>query len=283
MLTKVSAAGYTVRGVSVGGVYTCLRIPELGVVLDAGLAPRSFAATDRIFLSHGHVDHLGSLSTLLGIRALAGKSAPPRVFMPAEITQHVVEELAISSRMQRYDLAIDPVPMRPGDEADVRNDLRVRAFRTHHPVPSLGYQFFHRVQKLKPEFAHLPGPEIGARRKAGEDLFEAKERLEVAYATDTLLRVIDTSPSILKSRVLIMECTFLDERKSLAASRQGCHIHLDELLERADAFENEALVLMHFSQIYEPQEVRDILQDRCPKELFRRIVVFAPNSRTWPG
>ena len=34
---------YTVRGVSVGGIYTSLSVRELDVVLDVGLAPRSFA------------------------------------------------------------------------------------------------------------------------------------------------------------------------------------------------------------------------------------------------
>jgi ribonuclease Z len=234
-------------------------------------------------LSHGHVDHRGALSTLLGIRALHGKTTPPALYMPAEICEQIQMELAVSTRMQRWELAVRPVPMEPGDEVAIRSDLHVRAFRTHHPVPSLGYQFFQRVQKLRPEFQSLPGPEIGARRKAGEDLFDTVERLELAYATDTLVRVFDTNPSLFKSRVLIVECTFLDDRKSREASRQGCHIHLDELLERASEFENEAIVLMHFSQLYDPPEVHRLLERRCPPSLRDRLVVLAPRGRHWPG
>jgi ribonuclease Z len=185
--------------------------------------------------------------------------------------------------MQRYSLAIDPVPMKPGDEHPYRNDMVVRAFRTHHPVPSLGYQFLRRIAKLKPDYISLPGDEIARRRKAGDDIFDVVENLELAYATDTLVRVLETSPSLLESRVLILECTFLDERKSIEASRQGCHIHLDEILERAPLFKNEALVLMHFSQLYDPGEVHSILERRCPRDLFERIVVFAPKSGRWPG
>ena len=70
MLTTVRAGRYTVRGVSVGGVYTSLQIPELGVLLDIGLAPRSFAGVDQLVVSHGHADHIGALNTLLGIRGL---------------------------------------------------------------------------------------------------------------------------------------------------------------------------------------------------------------------
>jgi ribonuclease Z len=139
------------------------------------------------------------------------------------------------------------------------------------------------VPKLKPEYLDLPGREIAVRRKRGDDLFEHEERLELAYATDTLLRVIDTTPSLLRTRVLILECSFLDARKELGASRAGGHIHLDELIERAAEFENEALVLMHFSQMYAPAEVHAILEQRCPEELRRRLVVFAPTSGPWPG
>jgi len=173
------------------------------------------------------------------------------------------------------------VGVEAGDAHVVAGSLLVRAFQTHRPVPSVGYQFFRRAKKLKAELLHLEGAEIGRRRKAGEALFDDEEQLEVAYATDTLLRVIDTSPSILRSKVLILECSFLDERKDLAASQAGCHIHLDELLERAGEFQNEHLVLMHFSQIYKPAETHAILKRRLPQQLWERTRVFAPEHGSW--
>ena len=84
MLLRVSAGPYTIRGVSVGGVYNSLHVPELGVLLDVGIAPRSFAGVSHIFLTHGHADHVASLGALLGIRALS-RVPPPRVILPAEI------------------------------------------------------------------------------------------------------------------------------------------------------------------------------------------------------
>jgi ribonuclease Z len=90
-------------------------------------------------------------------------------------------------------------------------------------------------------------------------------------------------PSLLDTKVLILECSFLDDRKPLAAAHAGGHIHLDDLLERADAFRNEAIVLMHFSQMYSPVEVHRILERRCPRPLWERIVVFAPSQGPWPG
>jgi len=283
VLTTVSAGPYTVRGISVGGVYTSLAVPELGLLFDAGASPRSSGAIDTILLSHGHVDHIGALPALLGIRALHGKSRPPRVVMPAEIVGELSAALEALSKLQRWPLAIESIGMAPGDELALRGDLRVRAVRTFHPVPSLAYVIVRRVSKLRPELVGLPGFEIAARRRTGEDVTVHEDRLELAYATDTLASVLDHAPDLLKSRVLIMECTFLDERKSLADARAGCHIHLDEIVERAARFENEHIVLMHVSQIYRPDEVAGILDARVPPELRRRIVPFVPAASSWPG
>lgn len=282
MLTTVQAGPYTLSGVSIAGLHTSIFVRELGALFDVGIALRSCAGAEHVFLSHGHADHLGALVTLLGMRGLLGMR-PPRVHLPAEIADNTRQALALLSRAQRREFVLDAEPMLPGEERALRPDLMVRAFRTHHTSPSLGYQFFNRVQKLKREFSGLPGKEIAERRKRGDALFDLEERLEVAYATDTLIRVLDTMPSLLDTRVLILECSFLDDRKGLAASQAGGHIHLDELLERADTFRNEALVLMHFSQIYSPAEVHRTLQRRCPRALWERIVVFAPSRGPWPG
>ncbi|MBA3817677.1 MAG: MBL fold metallo-hydrolase, partial [Deltaproteobacteria bacterium] len=163
MLTTVTAGPYTVRGISVGGVYTSLAIPELGVLFDAGASPRSLAAIDTILLSHGHSDHVGALPGLLGIRALHGKSRPPRVVMPAEIVEDLTVALAALSKLQRWPLAIEAIGMVPGDEVALRGDLSVRAVRTFHPVPSLGYILVRKVAKLRADLVGLPGPEIAAR------------------------------------------------------------------------------------------------------------------------
>ncbi len=283
MLSTVKAAKLTIRGVSLGGVYTSLFVPELDALFDIGIPARSAAAANFIFLSHGHVDHLGALASHLGIRALTGTRSPPTLFLPAEIEEDVLETLRSMTRIQRYDLKVQAVPMLPGDTATMRGDIQVRAFRTHHGVPSLGYSLVRQIKKLKDEYLHLPGHEIADRKRAGEDLFRVEERNEISYCTDTLIQVLDNNPELYESQVLVLESTFLDERKTLESTRAGCHIHLDEIIERADNFKNEALVLMHFSQLYKPREVAEILDKRCPAGLRERIVPFLPTGSRWPG
>jgi ribonuclease Z len=282
VLTQVKAGGLTLRGVSLGGIYTSIQVPELDCVFDAGIPLRAAAGARRLFLSHGHVDHAGALSSLLGVRALFGHPRPLAVHLPAEIADAMKDALTAMSRMQRWELAVELIPMSPGDEVALRGDLSVRAVRTYHPVPSLAYVIVRQVSKLRAELVGLPGEEIARRRHAGEVVSQMHERLELAYATDTLAVVLDREPMLTRARVLVLECTFLDGRKSLADARAGCHVHLDELIERAAMFENEAVVLMHFSQLYRPDEVREFLARRLPPGLGERVVPFCPATGDWP-
>ena len=282
MMTTVTAGPHSVSGISVGGVYTSLAVPELGLLFDAGAPLRSLASADTILLSHGHVDHLGALPALLGIRGLANRP-PPRVVMPAEIEAELLSVLASLSRLQRSPLEIEPIGLRPGDEISLRGDLRIRAVRTFHPVPSLGYVVIRRVAKLRLEFQGLTGPQIAALRRSGTEVTVYEDRPELAYATDTLISAFDHAPELYQARTLIMECTFVDERKSLAAARASCHIHLDEVIERAEQFTNDHVVMMHFSQMYRPVEIPGILDARLPPELRHRIVPFLASTAHWPG
>ena len=155
--------------------------------------------------------------------------------------------------------------------------------RTFHPVPSLAYLLVRRVAKLRAEFHGMTGPQIGALRRGGENVTEHEDRLELAYATDTLISALDHAPELYQASTLIMECTFLDDRKSIEAARAGCHIHLDEVIERAGSFANAHVVMMHFSQLYRPDEIAAMLDARLPAELRHRVVPFIPTGAHWPG
>ncbi len=283
MLLEARAGPYTIRGISVAGVYTSLQVPELDAVLDVGLPIRTFVGSDRIFLSHTHADHASAIGSLLGIRNLIGKGAA-RIFVPRESALAVRDAIDCLARLHHTTFDAELVAMEPGNLEPLGHGLSVRAFRTHHPAPSLGYAFVRSISKLRPEFRELPGPEIARRRQQGDSsLFELTERVELAYATDTRASVLDSEPWLYGARVLVLECTYLDPSRTVEEARARGHLHLDELVARAERFSNEALVLMHFSQIHSPRETHAIVGERLRGRIAPAVHVLAPTEGPWFG
>ena len=62
----------TIRGRSLGGIYTSVFVPEFGLMFDAGVALRENVGARGICLSHGHADHVGALPAFLGMRVFLG-------------------------------------------------------------------------------------------------------------------------------------------------------------------------------------------------------------------
>jgi len=281
-LTELKLGRYTVKGASLGGLYTSLYVPELDALLDVGLASRSGATARRLFLSHAHLDHLGALPALLGMRGMMGGGDKPlEVYCPEGLEAELRQSLTHLSALHRWPLELSCFPMKPGDELQLRNDLWVRALPTFHPVPSLGYLFFDRVKKLKSSLRGLPGAEIKAHKLAaargeGPEIFELEDRPRLAYLTDTLIEALKHSPEALRAELLIMECTFLSDKKPVSVAREGCHVHLDELCEWVDQIKSERLLLMHFSQVHKPSEVRALCEARLGPQLGDRLQLFLP-------
>ncbi len=283
MLTEVRAGEWTFRGVSVGSVYTSILVPELGLLLDAGIALRSLARFDHVFLSHGHIDHVGALMPALSMRSFVRRT-PVRIYAPKELVPSLQASMEAACAVHPCDHAWTLEGLCPGDERDLFGDWFVRAFRTHHNIPSLGYLFGRRVQKLREAFAGLGEEEIVRRRREGDDsMLEVVGRREIAWAGDSLATVLETAPEVLDAKVLLLECSFVGGERTLEDARARTHVHLDELIERADRFDNEAVILMHFSQVHEPAEVHRVIRERLPPELLRRVKIFAPGGGPWFG
>lgn len=281
MLADVEGIQPKVKGVSVGGVYTSLYLPTYRVGLDVGIASRAMTGVETLLLSHAHVDHSGALLTLLGIRALNGREDPLRIVLPAAVASTMREIIDKAASFQRRPFAVEWFPMEAGDRLCIRGNLWVKALRAYHTAPCLAYLFYRNVQKLRAEFQGMSAKEIAALRQRGEVLSREESRIEFAYATDTLSQILDREPELYRAPTLILESTFLDERKSVDETRSKGHIHLDEILERAEHFSNAQLLLMHFSQSYSAREIRRIVAERCAS-MQPRVLPLLPATGEWP-
>ena len=279
ILTRISLGPYTLTGASLGGLYTAFHIPEVDSLFDVGIALRSGAMASRLFLSHAHLDHLGSLPSLLGMRGMLGGSHRPlELYCPRGVEveiEHIIRHL---STLHSWPLELDIKPLMAGEERQLKKSLWVRALPTFHPVPSLGYLLFERVAKLRPEYYGTPGSELRALKNEGIIIHQDINRPKIAYLTDTLPEAIKHSPEVLEADLLIIECTFVGDKKGVEVARAGCHIHLDELEIWAPQMKNRAVVLMHFSQIHRPSELRSVLRERLQPILGERLHLFLPTG-----
>ncbi len=282
MLTEINIGSYTLRGASLGGLYTALHIPELDSLFDVGLAIRRGATASRLFLSHAHLDHIGALPSLLGMRGMvAGSDHPPlQIYCPLGVEEELEAALHSLSLLHRWPLRVSMHSMAVGEILHLKNRLWVKALKTFHPVPSLGYLIFERIQKLRLEYQSLRGDELRELKRSNVEISHTVERPKVAYLTDTLPDALKYCPEVFEAEVLIIECTFLSEKKGVEVARAGCHIHIEELLEWAPLMKNKAVVLMHFSQVHSPQEIEEICRKRLGPILGERLHLLLPPKGT---
>ena len=66
----------------------------------------------------------------------------------------------------------------------------------------------------------------------------------------------------------------MDDRVPVPSARAKGHVHLDEVIARADLFQNERIVFTHFSQRYSPADVHAIVDRRLPASLRGRVTVL---------
>ena len=270
-MQDLELAGIRVRALSIGGIETCIQLPALKVAFDVGRAPREVIACRTLLFTHAHIDHLGGVAYHTATRALLGMSTP--VYLVPRANAADLERLfEVWRALDRSDMEHVTVPLEPGEEYVLPNKVCVRPFRSPHVVPCQGYGLWTRKEKLRPEFHGLAGEELRRLREEGRTLTDPIETAEVACTGDTLIDVVEREEVVRKARLLIMETTFVDEKIGVAEARSRGHVHLDELAERADLFENEAILLTHFSARNRAHEIRAALDKKLPAALRERVV-----------
>jgi ribonuclease Z len=267
--------GIEVRGLSVGGVETCIDLPRQRLCFDIGRCPREALARPTVLFTHAHMDHMGGVAYHAATRALQ-RMQPPTYVVPRENAEAFAELFEVWRRLDRSELAHTLVPLAPGEEWVLPNGWIARPFRSPHRVPCQGHALYSRRRKLRPELAGLPQEAVRERALAGESPTVEVETLEVAFSGDTRIELLEREPQVCRARLLILETTFLDERVSVEECRDKGHVHLDELAERAHLLHNEAVLLTHFSARYKPDEVRRRIAERLPPTLASRVHALLP-------
>jgi len=263
----------TIEGYSRAAVQSYWRVPELKLGFELGGSPWAFMGTQTFFVTHAHLDHLAAMPVYVARRRMM-KMEPPTIYLPEEVVENVEKMLRAWQRLDRGRMVCDIVPVKDGDMIELSREHKVRVFRTKHTVPSVGYIVYDCRKKLKPEFQGLSGNEIRDLRLNGTEVTQETLTPLVAFTGDTAPPGLDAHPDVLKAQILITEMTFFrpDHRKEKI--HKFGHLHLDDILDRADRFENELIILSHLSTRTHESQARQAIRNRVPEDLQKRLQLW---------
>jgi ribonuclease Z len=262
---------FTLEGRSRAGHETVFRIRELNLVLDIGRCPDFVVSVPNIFITHAHLDHGVGVPFYAGQRKLQ-RLAGGRIHVPAAAATAFREILAIYERMSSTPFGIEIVDIAPGDRVRLGRSHEIIAHAAMHRVAANAYEVVEIRHRLKSEFESLPHDEIQRRR---DEVIEEVRLPILFYTGDTDRGMLERNDAMYRAAVLLIECTFLRDGHQDAAAEYR-HIHLDDIVEFAERFENELIVLTHFSRRYSRSEIHEMVRRRCPAVLRDRIRLALP-------
>ncbi|CAH0475801.1 unnamed protein product [Peronospora belbahrii] len=231
----IKAGGYTFHIRSVAGIESCCYVDAIDVAFDLGCLVDRVVSKSHVFITHGHIDHIGALMAHAARRALL-KQHPAQYYVPAHLVPHL-NSICQSTAAMQGDAPFPAriMPLEAFDEVQVSSKYVVRAVPTTHRVPSLGYILYEKKNRLKPEYRLLPRQEIAVLRRSGHETSFVQLTPEIAYTGDTTIEAFtaaadnELTNDLLRVKVLITEATYADSKMTVQDAVDRGHMHLDQV------------------------------------------------------
>eukprot|EP00522_Entomoneis_paludosa_P003353 CAMPEP_0172472772 /NCGR_PEP_ID=MMETSP1065-20121228/68516_1 /TAXON_ID=265537 /ORGANISM="Amphiprora paludosa, Strain CCMP125" /LENGTH=359 /DNA_ID=CAMNT_0013230935 /DNA_START=12 /DNA_END=1091 /DNA_ORIENTATION=- len=275
------APGLTLVGRSRAGDGTSFAIPELKWTFDCGALVHG-QDPQHIFLTHTHSDHV----TFMPYHFQRGKqrtqTPPPTMYIPEQAlpfvqaflrSHHAMTELSNDATAELDLSSLQGVAA--GQEILIQrggNKYTVTPLLAEHRVTCYGYSVSLTKNRLKTEYANLPGPEIGRLRKQNTtELYESFTEPLFCYIGDSTHRVFEQNPQILQQHsVVVTECSFLLD-KDVARAEETKHTHWKNLKPIVQANPQTLFMLIHFSLKHSALQWMELFHSVQTKQGLRNV------------
>jgi len=276
-LAQIKIDDLEIIGYSIAGEETVVAMPQLDVCFDIGKAPNQIVPINHILLTHGHMDHAAGIAYYLSHRNFCGQS-PGTILAPENLLGPMRQVIEAWGKLDGNKIPANLVGVKPGDEYQIKPNLFTRVFPTKHSKNSVGYTVIEKRKKIKPEYAKLTGPQIVELKKQGVQIDNPLEIPIVSYLGDTDYVDFSQLEYIVRSKILIAECTFYTPEQTERA-KAGKHMHVDEFAALIENMQNECIVITHTTQRISLGEIRRILKKTLPAEKYKKIVLLMANRK----
>lgn len=270
---EFSYDGMNLRGLSLSGIRTAISLPDLSLTFDVAQGYPFLLHLKQFFISHGHLDHAAGIPYIISQKAMNHQEAP-KFYMPPSLIEPMDRIMKTWQEIEKHEYKYEFHPVAADLEIPVKGNYFIKAFPTQHRIDSFGYTLFESSKKLSRKYYGRTQHELIQLKAEGHQLNELVHTPLVSFTGDTQIEFLESRPWVKKSKILLLEATYLDDKKSIKHARTWGHTHWHEIIPHLDEIESEKIVLIHVSSRYTWEEAQRILKESVPEKHRDRVELF---------
>ncbi len=256
-------------GYSIAGTSTSLVFKNAKFCFDVGQGLPFQLLAEHFFISHGHLDHAAGIPWVVSQRSMRGLTS--NFYVPKSLVVPLTKIMETWEEVEQYKFNYHLQALEAPIEID---SFLIKPFKTFHRIDSQGYLVYENKKRLKSEYQNFSQNQIREIYKSGQSPSEHFFSPVFGFTGDTQIEFLKSDPDLANAKILFVEATFWDDKKTIEHARQWGHLHVDEIIQSLDRLHNEKIVLIHTSARYSKKDLDQFLEQKLSPQLQDRVLLF---------